>query len=133
MQLYLDTSALVKLVVVEAESSALQRYLGEFPGDIRFTAALARTELVRAVAPRRSIEIIEHARHILAKLDFVALSNRLLDAAGTLAPPELRTLDAIHLAAALTAPDLRAMVTYHGRLAQAAANAGITVAQPRRK
>ena len=48
-----------------------------------------------------------------------------------MAPRELRTLDAIHLAAALTAPDLRAMVTYDSRLAEAAATAGIAVVSPR--
>jgi len=61
----------------------------------------------------------------------VPLNNKLLDAAGTFVPPELRTLDAIHLAAARTAPDLRAMFTYDDRLAQAAATAGIAVASPR--
>jgi uncharacterized protein len=131
MQLYLDTSALVKLVVLEPESLALRRYLGEFPADTRFVAALARTELVRAVARQGRIDIIEHARRVLARLDVLALSTRLLDVAAMLAPPELRTLDAIHLAAALTAPDLRAMVTYDSRLAEAAVDAGITVVGPR--
>jgi predicted nucleic acid-binding protein len=53
-----------------------------------------------------------------------------LDTAATLPPPELRALDAIHLAAALTAPDLRALVTYDGRLADAAADAGVVVVSP---
>ena len=130
MQIYLDTSALVKLVVMEPESLALRSYLERFPSDTRFASALARTELVRAVAGRGSLEIVEHARRVLARLDLVTLSNRLLDAAARMAPPELRTLDAIHLAAALTAPDLRAIVTYDSRMTQAAANAGIAVVDP---
>lgn len=131
MQLYVDTSALVKLVVVEAESAALRSYLAECASDVRMAAALARTELVRAVAAHRSIDVLENARRVLTRMHLVTLSNRLLDAAATMAPRELRTLDAIHLAAALTAPDLRAMVTYDSRLAEAAATAGIAVVSPR--
>jgi uncharacterized protein len=131
MQLYLDSSALVKLVVGEAESSALRTYLAERRSDIRMAVALARTEVVRAVAMHRSIELVETARSIIARLHLVPLNNRLLDAAATMMPPELRSLDAIHLAAARTAPELRAMVTYDSRLAEAAGNAGIVVVAPR--
>ncbi|HEX7425492.1 MAG TPA: type II toxin-antitoxin system VapC family toxin [Mycobacterium sp.] len=131
MQIYIDTSALVKLVVVEAESAALRSYFEDFAHDTLFAAALARTELVRSVARLGSIEIIETARLVLTKLDLVMLNLALLDAAATIAPLELRTLDAIHLAAARTAPDLRALVTYDNRLAQAAAAAGIAVVSPR--
>jgi uncharacterized protein len=121
----------VKLVVVEAESAALRHYLEDFPHDTQFTAALARTELVRAVVRQGSIEVIENARLALSKMDLVAVSNTLLDAAATIAQPELRTLDAIHLAAALTAPELRAIVTYDSRMAEAAGNAGVVVVAPR--
>ena len=131
MQLYVDTSALVKLIVIEPESSSLRSYLGQLPSDSQFTSALARTELIRAVARHGSIEAVAHARRVLAKLDLVPLNNKLLDTAATLMPPELRTLDAINLAAARTAPELRAMVTYDSRLAEAAANAGIAVVGPR--
>ena len=131
MQLYLDSSALVKLVVREAESTALRTYLAERRSDARMAAALARTEVVRAVAMHRSIEVVETARSIIARLHLVPLNNRLLDAAATKLPPALRTLDAIHLAAAMTAPDLRAIVTYDKRLADAAATAGLAVVAPR--
>jgi predicted nucleic acid-binding protein len=131
MQLYLDSSALVKFVVSEAESSALRTYLAERRSDARMTAALARAEVVRAVAMHRSIELVETARSIIARLHLVPLNNRLLDAAATKLPPELRTLDAIHLAAAMTAPDIRAIDTYDRRLADAAATAGLAVVAPR--
>ena len=131
MQLYLDSSALVKLVVSEAESGALRTYLAERRSDARMAAALARTEVVRAVAMHRSIELVETARSIIARLHLVPLNNRLLDAAATKLPPEMRTLDAIHLAAAMTAPDLRAIVTYDKRLTDAAATAGLAVVAPR--
>jgi predicted nucleic acid-binding protein len=130
MQLYLDTSAMVKLVVLEAESAALRDYLRAFPGDTKFTSALARAELVRAVARQGSPDSIAHTRRVLARIDLIPLTNRLLDSAASLTPPELRTLDAIHLSSALTAPELRAMITYDSRLAQAATDSGIEVLAP---
>ena len=130
MQLYLDTSALVKIVVAEPESSALSDYLDTFGTDTRFSAALARTELLRAVAPQGSLAIVDHARRVLSRIDLVTLNSTLLDTAAALPPAELRTLDALHLAAALTAPQLRCVLTYDHRLAHAAENVGLAVASP---
>jgi uncharacterized protein len=129
MNIYVDSSALVKMVIEEANSPALGRYFAEFSLDRQLTAAISRTELVRAVARRGAT--VENARKALSKLDFVAITNSLLDNAAALAPPELRTLDAIHLTAALSAPDLRALVTYDRRLAEAAEQAGLPVVSPR--
>ncbi|AGB23265.1 putative nucleic acid-binding protein, contains PIN domain [Mycobacterium sp. JS623] len=128
MTIYVDSSALVKIVVYEAESPALARYLASVPDDKRLTAAIARTELLRAVA-RRGVAV-ENARKVLARLNFVALTASVLDVAATIGPPELRTLDAIHLAAAQVAPELRALVTYDNRLADAARAAGLAVVSP---
>ena len=129
MNIYVDSSTLVKMVIEEAESPALGRYFAEFSLDRQLTAAISRTELVRAVARRGAT--VENARKALSKLAFVAITNSLLDDAAALAPPELRTLDAIHLTAALSAPDLRALVTYDRRLADAAEQAGLPVVSPR--
>ncbi len=130
MKLYLDTSALVKLVSTESESPALRRYLESYPMDTRFTSALTRTELIRAASRHGPAAEIAYARRLLSRLAIVALTTRLLDMAAVLPPAELRTLDAIHLAAAQTAPDLRALVTYDARMAWAATQAGVVVAQP---
>ena len=130
MQLYVDTSALVKLVTVEPESAALRAYLSETGGDAEFTAAITRTELARAAAKLRDADIARQAMLLLTRLHFVEISTALLDVAAELPPPELRALDAIHLAAALTAPDLRAFVTYDRRLSDAATIAGLAVASP---
>ncbi|HME49161.1 type II toxin-antitoxin system VapC family toxin [Mycobacterium sp.] len=130
MRLYLHTSALVKLVVAEAESAALSAYLQRFAQDLLFTAALARTELVRAVAEGGQPALIE-ARALLDSIDTVTLSRGLLDDAGMLAPRQLRTLDAIHLAAAQRAGrSLRAVITYDARMAQAATDLGMTTGSP---
>ena len=130
MQLYVDTSALVKLVTVEPESAALRGYLSKAEGDAEFTAAITRTELVRAATRLRDPDVTLQATLLLTRLHFVEISTALLDAAAILPPPELRALDAIHLAAALTAPDLRAFVTYDRHLADAAADAGVDVVSP---
>jgi predicted nucleic acid-binding protein len=54
-----------------------------------------------------------------------------LDVAAEIRRPELRTLDAIHLAAAMSVPELRALVTYDNRLAEAATATGLAVVGPR--
>ena len=125
---YLDSSALVKLVVRERESTALRTYLRREPE--RLSCALARTEVLRAVRPLGPAAV-EMARRLLRSIDLVRLDDALLDAAGMLEPLTLRSLDAIHLAAAqLVAPALRAVVTYDRRMAEAAASLGFSVTAP---
>ena len=127
----MDTSALVKLVVAEEESHSLQSFLSERGEDSLFSAALARTELIRAVAPNGP-QAIADARNLLSGLDTVVLTRQLLDDAGTLQPLRLRSLDAIHLVAAQRAGDtLRAVVTYDARMLSAAADLGLKTASPR--
>jgi predicted nucleic acid-binding protein len=131
MRIYMDTSALVKLVVAEKESPSLQSFLNERDRDDLFTAALARTELIRAVA-QNGPQAIAEARNLLSSLDTVTLTRQLLDDAGSLQPLRLRSLDAIHLVAAQRAGDtLRAVVTYDTRMLSAAADLGIATVSPR--
>jgi predicted nucleic acid-binding protein len=130
VRIYLDTSALVKLVVAEGESQALKHFLGAHADDSLFSAALARTELIRAVAPSGA-QAIADARDLLNRLDTVMLTRQLLDDAGTLLPLRLRSLDAIHLAAAQRAGDsLRVVITYDARMLSAATDLGISTASP---
>lgn len=73
----------------------------------------------------------EGARRLLRRIELIRLDEALLDAAGMLEPLSLRSLDAIHLAAAqLVAPGLRAIVTYDRRLAEAAGALGLSVTAP---
>jgi hypothetical protein len=125
---YLDSSALVKLIVREPETTALRAYLRREPQ--RLSCGLARTEVLRAVRPLGPAAL-ETARRLLRSIHLVRLDDTLLDAAGVLEPLTLRSLDAIHLAAAqLVAPSLRAVVTYDRRMADAAASLGFPVAAP---
>jgi predicted nucleic acid-binding protein len=131
VRVYLDTSALVKLVQVESGSVALRRYLRRHRSDTRITSTLARTELVRAVAGGGA-GAVAHARRLLNRLDQIGLDNEVLDDAGTSAPGAvLRSLDAIHLAAARTVvADLRAVVTYDQRTSAAAAALSLPTVAP---
>jgi uncharacterized protein len=131
VKLYLDSSALVKLVQRERESAMLRRFLRRHDDDGRVTSALARVEVVRAVAPGGP-SAIAHGRRVLARIEQVNIDSTLLDAAAVLAPGSLlRSLDAIHLAAALTiGADLRAVVTYDERMQVAAADLGLVTEAP---
>ncbi|MDR1635337.1 MAG: type II toxin-antitoxin system VapC family toxin [Bifidobacteriaceae bacterium] len=125
---YYDTSALVKLVVVEPESGALRTHWLSRPRPV--SSALARTELMRALGDVPG-ETKAQARALLAALEQVALDDQLLDSAANLGPDVLRTLGAIHLASALSLGDsLAEVVTYDQRMAGAARNLGLAVAAP---
>ena len=128
MAVYLDTSALTKLVVAERESAALRAWAGAHE---EFVASdLARTELARAVR-RVTPELMPAARLVLDSLTLVTARADLFEAAGRLDPPTLRSLDALHLATALDlGDDLDAFVTYDDRLASAARDYGLPVAAP---
>ena len=131
MRIYMDTSALVKIVVAEDESQPLQSFLRERAEDSRFSAALARTQLIRAVAANGA-QAIADARNFLGSLDTVVLTRQLLDDAGTLLPLRLRGLDAMRLVDARRAGDiLTAVVSYDTRMLSAAADLGIATTSPR--
>ncbi|HEY1651091.1 MAG TPA: type II toxin-antitoxin system VapC family toxin [Acidimicrobiales bacterium] len=131
MRLYLDSTALVKLVQRERESDALRRFLRRHRADQLVTSALARVEVCRAVLVGGPAALAQ-ARRQLSRLDQIILSTEVLDRAATLAPGlALRSLDAIHLAAAqVVGVDLRAVVTYDGRMADAAQELGFAVERP---
>ena len=127
---YLDASALVKLVVREPESVALMEFLREHPD--RVSSALALAEVPRALRRARfGAAERRRAREVLARVALVDIDRRALAAAAAIEPPTVRTLDAIHLATALALhEDLAALVTYDRRLAVAAERADLPVQAP---
>lgn len=127
---YLDSSAIVKLVVPEAETDSLKAYLPHQPDLV--SSALARVETLRAVARSSDANAIHDAEHVLAGITLLDITDAILSVAAQLEPLTLRSLDAIHLASALSlGSDLDGLITYDDRLAEAARVAGVTVYTPR--
>ncbi|MGH8926579.1 MAG: type II toxin-antitoxin system VapC family toxin [Acidimicrobiia bacterium] len=126
---YLDTSAAVKLVAVEKSSTALHRWVTSH-GERLFSSDLLRTELLRATR-RAAPEQMVQARAVLDSLVLLTLSTAICQRAALLELASLRTLDALHLAAAQEIGDeLEGVVTYDRRLADGAEAIGISVVAP---
>lgn len=126
---YLDTSAAVKLVVDEPESADLLAWLAEHEGEV-VSSDLLRTELLRATR-RGAPDQVPRARVVLEAVTLLQLRTATFERAAALGPDALRSLDALHLAAALELGDeLEGVVTYDGRLAGAAALHGVAVVTP---
>ena len=127
--LYLDSSALIKLVFEEHETGALEAFLRDRP--LRVSSSLARVEVMRAARTVGDERVTRHATAVLGAVELVGLDTALLADAERLDPLALRTLDAVHLATAVAlARDIEGMVVYDRRLAGAARRAGLTVWAP---
>lgn len=130
MPFYLDTSAVVKLVVAEAETLALRTWLDQAERN-PVACDLVRTETMRAVrraAPDRAV----YAQAVLAAISLLDVTTTIFEQAGRLDPLWLRSLDAIHLTAALQlGDDLEGLVTYDEWLRDAAHANGVAVVAPR--
>lgn len=126
---YIDTSALVKLVVAEAETQALRSWIAASKPTL-VSSDLARAELLRAVRRGAPDQVVQ-ARAVLDSVFLTTVTTLTFESAGLLDPTILRTLDAVHIAAALElGDDLDAIVTYDERLADAARANGIAVLAP---
>ncbi|MBF6620017.1 MAG: type II toxin-antitoxin system VapC family toxin [Patulibacter sp.] len=129
--IYLDSSAILKLVFDEAESAALAEWFGPTGSTVPpVSSELARIEVLRGcrrVDPRT----LPAARTLLAGLDLIPISADVVDLATEIGDGLLRSLDAIHLASAAGMGDeLTRFVTYDHRLAGAAVTEGLAVASP---
>ncbi|WP_448808722.1 type II toxin-antitoxin system VapC family toxin [Agromyces bauzanensis] len=126
---YLDTSALVKLVIEEPESEALADWFAS-PDREPVTSDLARTELLRTVrrwAPQQAVA----ATQVLEATTVLTLATSTFETAARLDLVELRSLDALHIAVALELGDeLEGFVTYDDRQADAVRAYGIEVVAP---
>jgi predicted nucleic acid-binding protein len=127
MPAYLDTSAFVKLIRSEPESSALR---GELSESELVSSALLLVEGRRAAA-RYGELAASRARIALTAITLIPIDEAVLEAAAELEPPELRSLDAVHLATARSLGDeLDGLYCYDDRLASAALALGLPVSQP---
>lgn len=125
---YVDSSALVKTVIEEPESAALLDWLATTSDPV--ACDLVRVETVRAVRASDPAAV-PRSREAIATLTLIRLDDDLYEAAAKLDPPMLRSLDALHLAAALSlGPDLAGVVTYDSRMTAGARALGLTVVAP---
>ncbi|OBY30937.1 type II toxin-antitoxin system VapC family toxin [Mycolicibacter kumamotonensis] len=130
--IYMDTSALVKLIVQEPESAALQRWLADIEDRDHVTSAVGRVELMRTALRGGDTEIVDNAQRILDEdLDIIAVTDDVITKAEAIGPTSLRSLDAIHLASAAQLGDgLTAVVAYDHRLIAGCRNLGYRIESP---
>ena len=129
---YVDSSAIVKLIWSEAESSALAEFVlsDERSAKTLITSAVSRIEVLRATR-RRDGSLLSRAREVLEAFSQFEITEAIMETAAMVGSPNLRALDAIHLATAMeNASGMRALITYDTRLAQAARELGLPVASP---
>jgi len=126
---YLDSSAILKLVHEEAGSEQMRQFYQ--PGDLWLTGDITRTEVARGIERLEpSLPLGERSR-VFDGLALIIIDSSMYDLAGRLQPARLRSLDAIHVAAALSlGSDLTALVTYDIRQAEAATLNGLKVLSP---
>jgi predicted nucleic acid-binding protein len=125
--LYLDSSAIMKLVVPEPGSASLAEEIAR-DADV-VSSEIALTEVVRAVG--RAKGRIGRAERIVSSIALVPIDRSILAEAAAMHPGSLRSLDAIHLVSALSLrPDVDAFIAYDARLLGAASKAGLIARSP---
>ncbi len=126
---YVDTSALVKLVIPEPETKAL---IAMLTPQMRMVASeIVEVELVRAARRASGQEAVETARDQLAGVRLLPLTRDIRKRASNLEPDTLRSLDAIHVATALDLGErLDYIYVYDKRMIAAAEAAGLRTRAP---
>jgi hypothetical protein len=131
--LYLDTSALVKLVRREPESDALADWLDEQSPMPWVSSVLVEVELASTLR-RTEPDLLAGVPAVLARVARYEIDDVVRAGAAAHPDPVLRSPDAIHLAtaSAIFGRQLVAFVTYDQRLSEAAARMGLPIAGPGR-
>ena len=125
---YLDSSAFIKLVKTEDESEALIECLRDWSD--RVSSRLLRVEVLRA-ARFGGDDTVARAETLLRDVALLPLSATIVDRAIEVQPESVRSLDAVHLATALSlGEDLGTLIAYDRRLVEAAKAAGAPVLSP---
>src|SRR5579859_244038 len=128
--IYLDSSAVVKLVHAEPESAALRAWLDERAETGWISSVLAEIESFRALA-RYAPQAVIRLHPVLDQIDLIDMSPRVRNLAQSVRPVTVRSLDAIHLGTALTVRGgLTSFVSYDKRLLDAATAAGLPADSP---
>jgi predicted nucleic acid-binding protein len=142
--IYLDSCALVKLVVAEVETAALERFLDGRRAEM-VSCQLALTEVVRVarrsghnshremiISSEALAARMAAAANLLDRIDLVVVNRAVfVEAAAFAEDPHVGSLDAIHLACARKiSAALTDFVTYDSQLARAAEAVGLPVISP---
>lgn len=128
---YLDTSAAFKLLAAEEHAEAFLAFYREHRNDDWISSDLLRIEVTRALVRSRPA-LIPDAQLLLNAFQYLQIDEDVVRTSMVEPDPQLRSLDAIHLATArLLGSELTALLTYDDRLAQAAEAADIPVRSPR--
>jgi predicted nucleic acid-binding protein len=129
--IYLDTAALVKLVRREPESDALADWLDARSPMLWVSSTLVEVELPRALR-RTEPDLLGDVPALLARVARYEIDELVRAAAAAYPDPDLRSLDAIHLATArsIFGDHLSAFVSYDRRLLSAAETSGLPTASP---
>ena len=125
---YVDTSALVKRVVVEQESQYVRTRLreGNAAGDVIAASELAWLEVWRLLRRAMVDDLEAAATAALRGIAEIPLTTDILVRARRIGPATLRSLDAIHLTSAVVV-GATTVLTYDDRMARAAADFGFDV------
>jgi predicted nucleic acid-binding protein len=136
VKVYVDSSALIKRAVAEAESEAVEEALAQHVDDedALVSSTLAWIEISRALRARLDGEdhdvVTEAIDDALSGIAERPISADVVSLARRIEPNLLRSLDAIHLATAVLL-DADTVLTYDDRLAEAARYNGLTVSAPK--
>jgi uncharacterized protein len=136
--IYLDTSAILKLLRREPETDALLDHLDAHADQDLVTSALATVETARALAALGLLDLAQQAVPSSDRIEIgdgaipaIAVSAEVLDRARLLPPPVLRSLDALHVATAGSAgASMDHLITYDRRIVVTAEAAGIPTVSP---
>ena len=129
---YIDSSAVLKLAVREPETAALETYVAGCEGLV--SSRLAVVECRRAARRVSRVRVLQAVDDVLDAVYLLDITQAILESAAIVDPPLLRSLDAIHLATALSLADVQVgVITYDERFADAARANGLTVVQPDRR
>jgi len=126
LTLYLDSSAILKLIVKEAESAALSKYIKSSV----ITSAISRVEVIRTLSRNNQV-LVTPAAQVLAKFEFLPVSQAVLSIAESIVQSSLRSLDAIQVASVIfLSPKNNTLITYDKNMAKEARLLGIKVESP---
>ena|GEM_PF-298267 len=139
MRVYVDSSALIKRSVEEVESEALEAAFVRYVADdaVIVSSSLAWVEVSRALRTQLDDgsygedEVQEAVEGALSGVAERLITGEVVGLARRVAPPRLRTFDAIHLATAILL-DVDEVVAYDDRLVDACRHHGLVTASPGR-